>query len=141
MIDAKTESRRSRDADFARIYAEAVVLGLEASAMACPTTMVVEQHANMLDDRSPVVRAYQAPEGACGFAWVRVAPATGSFARWLTKNRHARRGYYGGVELSIAGFSQSLERNEANARAMAAHIRQYATDLGFESCSVQSRID
>ena len=50
---------------------------------------------------------WHAPEGVCGFAWVKVSPGNSSFAKWLVKNKMARKGYYGGVEINISDFRRS----------------------------------
>ena len=63
-------------------------------------------------------------EGACGFAWITVKPANGAFGRWLIKNGHARKGYYGGAEIWISAHGQSMARKEAHAYAMAEAFRE-----------------
>lgn len=105
---------------------------MKAAQAHTPTPMVVAQHANVLDDKSPVVAAYKVSGGVCGFAWVSIKPANSKFARWLLANNKARKdSYAGGVRLSVSLFNQSMELKEKYAYAFAkmlqeAGIRAYA---------------
>lgn len=82
------------------LYEKAVKAAEESvKAMQAPVPMVVQEHANMLDDNSPVVKQYApAMGGVCGFSWVVVRPGNCSFANWLKKTSKARYDeYYRGV--------------------------------------------
>jgi hypothetical protein len=57
--------------------------------------------------------------GVCGFAWIKIKPATTKFARWMKKEGIARTAYGGGLDIWISGYGQSMERKEAYAYAMA----------------------
>ena len=72
----------------------------------------------------PGARVDVISEGACGFAWVNIRPATSAFARWLKKNGHASPAYGGGLNIRITDFNQSMARKEACAYAMAEVFRQ-----------------
>jgi len=74
--------------------------------------------------------------GVCGFAWVKIQPATSSFARWLKKNDLARKGYGPGIDISISAYGQSMTRKAAYAGAFASVLR----DAGIRAHS-QSRMD
>lgn len=115
----------TRDREFEELYERAWAAGVEAAAECTPTPMLVQEHANVLDDSSPVVKTY-APVmgGVCGFAGVRIRPATTSFARWLKKNQGWWKSYYGGIENSIHEYNQSMERKAAHAGAMAQVLRE-----------------
>jgi hypothetical protein len=69
----------------------------------------------------------------CGFAWIRVRPATSSFAKWAKANIDAEvDDYKGGLLISSPLTSQSLVRNEAYCEAYAevlnkAGIKAYVT--------------
>lgn len=94
--------------------------GVMAAEACNPTPMVVSEHANPIDDRSPVVRSYTVPQGACGFAWIIIRPGNSKFANWIKKNNLGRTdSYYGGVNIWIGDYGQSFEKKEAHARAMA----------------------
>jgi hypothetical protein len=136
-IAAESAGRRERYAKFEAAYNKAVAAGKAAGEAKAPVPMVVAEHADPLNDRSPVNRAWHCAEGACGFAWVRVRPGNCSFAKWLVKNGHARPAYEGGVDIWISAFNQSVERKEACARAMAEVFR---SELGVNAYS-DSRLD
>jgi len=111
--------------DWQKIYDEAYTAGIKAGNECLPVPMVVQQHANMADDNSPVVKSYFVPGGVCGFAWVVVSPGNCSFANWLKKNKLADKHYYGGVSIWIGEFNQSMTRKEACAHAMAEVFQKY----------------
>jgi hypothetical protein len=98
---------------------EANKAGEEAVKAIKPTPVVVQQHVNMLDDSSPVVKQWVVPDGVCGFAWVHIKPATTPFVRWLKRNGIGRRSYYGGWDIPIHSYNQSYEKKMAHANAMA----------------------
>lgn len=107
--------------EFEKIYNEAVEAGMAALKAKVPTPMVVVQHKNMLDDTSPVEKAYNVPMGMCGFAWINIKPATQPFVRWLKKqaagNEHTNYGfkdsYYGGWSIWAHEGGQSIELKQA----------------------------
>lgn len=117
--------------DCAALFAKADAAGKAAAVANVPTPMIVSEHANPLNDASPVKNSWFVADGACGFAWVIVRPGNCSFANWLKKNAGARPAYYGGTEYWIRDYGQSVERKEAYARAFAkvvseAGIKAYA---------------
>jgi len=109
---------------FENVYKMATLAGRFAGDSAQPTPMIVT------DDIPATGRSWYVPEGACGFAWVTIKPGTGAFAKWLAKKGLARKGYYGGMEIWISEFGQSMERKEAYARAMA---EVFKTELGVNA--------
>lgn len=64
------EAELEPEIDFVALFHEAEAAGKKALAACKPAPMVVEQHTNMLDDNSPVEKAYVVSSGVCGFAWV-----------------------------------------------------------------------
>lgn len=118
-IAAEKAERQGRYAQFETAFAEAYEAGCKAGQACTPRAMIVAQHANPLNDASSVRQAWHVPEGVCGFAWVKVAKGNSAFARWLMKTGKARKSYYGGVEINVREYGQSMERKEAHARAMA----------------------
>jgi hypothetical protein len=137
-IAAESAARRARYAQFEEVFNEANRAGFAAGEAMTPRAMIVSEHVNPLDDTSAVKRQWHASEGACGFASVKIRPGNGSFAKWLVKNGHARKGYYGGVEINISAHGQSIERKEAHARKMAEVLK---AKLGLEFCFADSRLD
>ena len=118
------------------IYQEAHYKGNAAVEMTTVTPMVVQQRANPLNDDSQLVREYFVADGVCGFASVNVKPANCKFAKFLITNGLGRKGYGGGVSMSIRDFNQSLQKKEAYAHAFAKVLR----DNGINAWS-ESRMD
>jgi len=99
--------------------------------------MIVEEHKNMLDDSSKVVKQYVVEGGPCGFAWINIRPGNCKFANWLKKNKLASAdSYYGGVSIWVHEFGQSMALKEAYAQAFSRFIEGY----GIKSYSM-SRMD
>jgi hypothetical protein len=118
-------SKEERDAKHLELHMRAATAGVLAAEAVVVTPMHVVQHANPLDDSSPVVRDYGLIEsGVCGFAWINVTPGNSSFALWLKKTNTARRAYTGGVQIWVSDFGQSMTRKEAYAAAYAEVIRE-----------------
>jgi hypothetical protein len=108
----------SKFANFETVYFNAVAAGMAAGQGAMPEPMVV---VGGVPGETP--KAWYVSEGACGFAWVNVKPGNSSFAKWLVKNKFARKAYEGGVQIWVSQFNQSMARKEAYAEAMAAMFR------------------
>lgn len=136
-IAAEKATRESRYAKFEEVFKEATKAGLEAGTSGVVTPMVVTEHSNPLDDNSPARRQWIVSDGACGFAWVTIRPGNCSFAKWLVKNGHARKAYYGGVDIWISAHNQSVARKELHACAMA---KVFKEQLGINACP-GSRLD
>jgi len=107
---------------------EARMAGLKAVIDITPQIMpmVVCEHANPLDDNSPVTRRY-APvmDGVCGFGWILIKPANSPFANWCLKKGLGRRSAYErGFVINVSDFNQSLLKKEAYAHAFAAVLSE-----------------
>ena len=74
----------------------------------------------------------------CGFAWVTVKPARGSFVSFCKKHGIGHSGTYGGWEFSLFSVygGQSMDLKEVSCRAFATVLRSHGI-----SCSVGSRAD
>lgn len=127
-----------KKAEMKALYKRADAAGKAAAEKRVPIPMVVVQRANPLDDNSPIVKRY-APVmgGVCGFAWVNIKPGYSAFANWLKKNKLADKSYYGGVDVWVGGYGQSMEKKEAYANAFAAVLR---AEAGINAMSM-SRLD
>ena len=120
-----------------RIYQEAHEAGMKAAGNHTPTPMVVEQHSNMMNDNSPVVKSWVVSGGVCGFAWINIKPANSKFAKWLKANNIVQnRSYYGGYDIWVSHFGQSMELKEKYAHAFANILNSY----GIKAYSM-SRMD
>lgn len=115
-----------------KLWEQAAAAGMLAGNDAVPTPMNVVQHANPLDDNSPIKQAWYVSEGACGFAWVNFKMKAGlarKFGQWLIKNDYARKdNYYGGCTVWIGDHGQSITRKEAHAHAMAKVLQEAGID-------------
>lgn len=126
------------DARFKALYDGMLAAGAAAAAAAkvTPVPMTVSQHANPLNDASPVTKSWFVPGGVCGFGWVSLKGNT-AFGKWLRKNGLARPGYPSGLSISSKLMTQSLERNAAWAHGAA----KFLNDNGIADAYGQSRID
>ena len=116
------------------LYTQARAAGLAAAQAAQVTPMIIQQHKNMLDDNSPVVKQYFVSDGVCGFASVIVRNI--KFANQLKKLGIGRKNYGTGWNISVQDFNQSLQRKESYAYAFAKVLR----DAGIDA-TVDSRMD
>lgn len=122
-----------KNAEYSALWNKAVEAG-NAAAKACqPTPMVVQQHANMLDDNSPVVYREVVNDGVCGFSWITVRPANSAFANWAKKALQARKGVYGGLTLWCPLPTQSMQLKEAWCGAVAVVLRASGINAHMES--------
>jgi len=115
------------------IYAQANDKGNAAVQMTTVQPMVVQQRENPLNDDSRLVREYFVSDGVCGFASVTVKPANSKFAKFLIANGLGRKGYGGGVCMSIRQFNQSLQKKEAYAYAFASVLNEHGIKAYVES--------
>jgi hypothetical protein len=118
-------AKEKREKEFEELFNRAHAAGMTAGKVVTPRPMVVQQHANMLDDKSPVVYRDIVDEGVCGFAWILVRPGGSSFGRWLKATKRANNHYYGGMSIWVDEFGQSMTRKEKYAEAFA-HVLQTA---------------
>jgi hypothetical protein len=119
---------KNQDIIWATVWESALKHGREAGAACVRHPMIVAQHANVMDDNSPVVEQWHVPSGVCGFAWVVVRPGTSAFARWLVKHDLAGKHYYGGVSIWVGDYGQSYEKKHAHAVAMAEYLNKVGID-------------
>ena len=114
--------------DFQAIYDEAMLAGKIAGENAIPNPMIVKNEGTK--------EQWFVSEGMCGFAWVKISPATQPFARWLKKQGHADKAYGGGYDLWCSGFGQSITRKEKWAYAVADVFKKHGI-----ICYANSRLD
>ena len=128
--------------EFASIVAEADAAGKAAVAKLNVVPMVVGQHANQMDDNSPVVKQWFVADGVCGFASVHLGPANKPFAKYLVNFGPAKKdSYNGGIYIWIGDYGQSMQKKEAYARAYADVIKAHAEKLGLKHVWSESRMD
>ncbi len=128
LIAAKNGGAGQLKTDFQTLWEEAQADGYVAGTDATPTPMIIEGY-------EPVMG------GACGFAWVNFSMKKGmgrKFGRWLIDNGHASKDdYYGGCQIWIGEYGQSMARKEAHAHAMAQTLQR----AGIENAHGMSRMD
>lgn len=122
---APQRSPRLSEEECRLLHEKAHAAGMAAGNAHQPEPMIVVQHADPLDDSSPVVRVYEPVwDGVCGFGWVTVRPGNSSYARWLRENTRAFRSEEGGVRLRVSRFGQSYEKKMAYAGAYAKVLQE-----------------
>ena len=107
----KMPSMIEREKPLKAVFEKAWEAGHYAAATVIPEPMVIAGYA-------PI------SEGVCGFAWITIKPGTSPAARYAKKYLKARTGYYGGMEIWVSGYGQSMTRKEAFAEAAAAVLRE-----------------
>ena len=113
------------------IYTEARAAGLLAAQTTQVAPMIVNAHANPLDDTSAITRSYIVDDGVCGFASVVIKNV--KFANGLKKLGIGRKNYPSGYCISVRDFNQSLTRKEAYAYAFAEVLRAHGVDAYIDS--------
>ena len=126
--------------------------GVAAAEAATPPMMVVSQHTDVFNDKSPLEKEWLVPDGPCGFAWVAFKPDRGGesrrFVNWVMKtfgatklngNSFSRNDYSKSWDLWVSSYRQSMVRKEAYARAYAAVIK--AAGIEGLRCYADSRMD
>jgi hypothetical protein len=143
MISAKADERDARYASFEKLYQQAHAAGVSACVERIEhlVPMIVQQHAQVGNDNSPVVEQWVARGGPCGMSWVTIYPGTSSFARWLAKEQNWKPGYNGGVTKYMHvpaeaigeehTLSQSYDLHTAYARAFS----KVLNDAGYKARS------
>ena len=141
MISRAFEEKKTRSQKNLDIFNEAVKAGEDALNKCVPTPMVVEKHTNMLNDNSPVEKAWFVPDGVCGFAQINIKANTKENRSFLNDLKRAKinafsKAYGGGYQYWVSQGGQSMQKKEAFAHAFADTLRKYGI-----TCYVQSRMD
>lgn len=111
--------------------------GQIAADSCTPIPMIVQQHLNMADDDSPIVKEYHVPQGICGFAWINIRPANSKVAKLAISNYGGRKSHYeGGVNVFVQDYGQSYEKKMTYANAFASVL----IEAGIK-CYPQGRLD
>jgi len=119
----------------ARIYKEAYAAGLKAGKEVGVPKFIVGDAIGLSNEIDYSKKTYVL-EGLCGFAWVNVSPARGAFVNYLKSIDAGHKGYYGGYEIWVREFGQSVDRKSAFAGAFAGVLRKYGINA-----SAGSRLD
>ena len=119
----------------ARIYKEAYAAGLKAGKEVGVPKFIVGDAIGLSNEIDYSKKTYVL-EGLCGFAWVNVSPARGAFVNYLKSINAGHKGYYGGYEIWVREFGQSVDRKSAFAGAFAKVLNSYGINA-----SAGSRLD
>ena len=107
------------------LWDRASTAGVRALEACKPMPMVVGSPSTPLgNDIDPKQPTYFVEGGVCGFAWVTIFPARGSFVSYLKSKGIGSKGYRGGWEIWASVGGQSMQRKEAWARAIAEVLRE-----------------
>jgi hypothetical protein len=107
------------------MFQEAVEAAAKAFDEVTPRPMVV----------SSGIQQYYISEGVCGFAYVKIRPATGAFVKYLKAQGLGHKAYGGGYEIcswelgGVGRGSQSYERAMAAARAAEKVLAGYGLNV------------
>jgi hypothetical protein len=135
-METKQKTPKYSVAKMEEIYLEAVAAGKAAATEVVPVAMVVQQHAQVFNDNSPVVKSYVVEGGVCGFAWIAIRPSNSRFALFLIGKGARKSEYERAVCYSVRDYGQSMTRKEAFAGAFAGVLQKYGINAWM-----QSRID
>lgn len=119
----------------ARIYKEAYAAGLKAGKEVGVPKFIVGDAIGLSDQIDFSKKTYVL-EGLCGFAWINISPARGAFVTYLKSINAGSKGYYGGYEIWVREFGQSVDRKSAFAGAFAQVLNSYGINA-----SAGSRLD
>jgi hypothetical protein len=107
------------------IYVEAYEAGLLAGKDADTPKFVVGSPTTPLGNDIDFNKKTYILDGLCGFAWVTISPARGAFVNYLKSREVGSKGYYGGYEIWVKEFGQSVDRKSAFAQAFAEVLNKY----------------
>jgi hypothetical protein len=118
-IRAEKTQRIERNAAFDTLWREACTAAHSAAQIVGVKPMTVVGYNPSTGERTQ----YFVEGGVCGFAYIKIAPATCAFARYLKARGIGHKSYYGGWEVSIPHFGQSMQRKEEYARVVAERLK------------------
>lgn len=112
---------RAETLNYPAIFEKAHKAGLDAGSAHKPTPMTVRSSGALGTGGE---REYYVPDGACGFAWVRIPDGRSKLAREAKACGFRSDSYYGGVTLWVDHFGQSYERKTQYAKAYARVVEE-----------------
>lgn len=150
MTATKTSPQTKWSSALSTATSEAYLTGLAHK----PTPMVVYTPKGLFDNTPDLTQpVYHVPAGPCGFAWVNLKAKKGpegkearQFLNWLlgrtkpvspdtTPTAHPgfrlpdKKSYYGGYDIWVSGFDQSVECKAAAARVLAKSLEEAVPGL------------
>jgi hypothetical protein len=117
----------------ARIYKEAHEAGVEAVKTVKLPQFVVGQPTTPLGNDIDYTKPTYILNGLCGFAWVSIFPARGSFVTYLKSKGLGGKAYGGGYQIWVSDYGQSVDLKSAYASAFANVLQKYGIKAYGES--------
>ena len=107
------------------LFSKAHAAAHKAASAVIPAPMIVGTAKSLVSNEIDYTKPVEVvSEGPCGFAWINIKPGNSGFAKWLKKNRFARKDeYYGGVTIWVSAYNQSMIRKETYAETFAEYVR------------------
>lgn len=122
-------AKEKREKMFRELHEKAHKAGTMAGNGHTPTPMVVGQAKGLMSTEIDYSKkTYFVESGVCGFAWIHLPNGRSSFARWAKTELGAHKSYYGGTDIWVRGFGQSMERKEAYASAYSKVLNENGID-------------
>jgi hypothetical protein len=119
---AYADASNAKDAGFAKLWNDAYAAGLAAVEQLAVRPMIV----------SGGGKQWFVADGVCGFAWVSLA-GNSAFGKWGKAKGLFSKAYPKGVWYWVGEFNQSMQKKEAFAAAVAAHLRENGVDAYSDS--------
>lgn len=117
----------------ARIYKEAHEAGVAATKTVSLPQFVVGTPTTPLGNDIDFTKKTYVLNGLCGFAWVTIFPARGSFVTYLKSKGIGGKAYGGGYQIWVSEFGQSVDLKSAYAGAFAAVLNKYGINAYGQS--------
>ena len=130
ILEAPVKKLSKRDC--ARIYREAYEAGIIAGKEVGVPKFIVGDAIGLSQEIDYSKPTYVL-DGLCGFAWIKISPARGAFVTWLKSQEIGGKSYYGGYDIWVNEFGQSVDRKSAFAGAFAKVLNQYGITAYAES--------
>jgi hypothetical protein len=108
-----------------KIYNEAYAAGIKAGNEVGVPKFVVGEPTTPLGGNIDYSKPTYILDGLCGFAWVDIFPARGSFVTFLKSQGIGDKNYNSGYGIWIKEFGQSVDRKYAFAQAFAEVLQKY----------------
>ena len=122
-VTPKTKKASPKEAEFKALLERAQINGRKKVESLEVNPMVVTDG----------VQNWFVADGSCGFAWVVIRPGNCAFANWLKKKEIARAHYYGGVQIWISAYNQSMQKKMAFAEGMAEVFKEAGIEAHADS--------
>ena len=129
----KEATKKFTKTECATIYKEAYTAGIKAGNEVGVPKFVVGTPTTALGNDIDYAKPTYVLDGLCGFAWVKIFPARGSFVTFLKTKGIGGKSYNGGYDIWVSEFGQSVDRKNAFAQAFAEVLNKYGINAYGQS--------